>query len=95
MLAVQAREEVKPKLERRATVGSLFRRGLLRQEACRECGWQDAARCCGRAWHRASPTAPERSPVTVRRSGMFSDALKRLFLGCTSEPSEFSVCSSF
>ena len=65
MLAVQAREEVKPKLERRATVGSLFRRGLLRQEACRECGWQDAARCCGRAWHRASPTAPERAAPSL------------------------------
>ena len=86
MLAVQAREEVKPKLERRAQLLGAYSGGACSGKKHAGSADGKTPRCCGRAWHRASPTAPERSPVTVRRSGMFSDALKRLFLGCTSEP---------
>ena len=87
MLAVQAREEVKPKLERRAQLLGAYSGG-----ACS--GKKHAGSADGKTPRAAAvepgigrrPRHLKRSPVTVRRSGMFSDALKRLFLGCTSEP---------
>ena len=87
MLAVQAREEVKPKLERRAQLLGAYSGG-----ACS--GKKHAGSADGKTPRTAAveprigrrPRRLKRSPVTVLRSGMFSDALKRLFLGCTSEP---------